>query len=106
MPERDVVVATLQTKRVDRAAESGEQAAEEHGQRDRPPPGDSGERGRAGAEPDGADLVAEDGAIEQEPDDDRGRERDQDAGMQPGSLDETRERGVVDRGLRRLQSRG
>ena len=102
-PEGDVVVAALQTKRVDRAAESGQQSAEEHGQRDRPPPGDAGERGRAAAQPDGADLVAEDGAVEQEPDDDRGHEGDQDAGVQPGSLDQTREPGVVDRGLRRLQ---
>src|SRR5215207_891235 len=76
-PEGDVVVATLQTKRVNRAAEAGEQSTEEHRQRDRPPPADAGERGRAGAQPDGANLVAEDGPVEQEPDDARGRERDQ-----------------------------
>src|SRR5215207_527637 len=89
-PEGDVVVATLQTKRVNRAAEAGEQSTEEHGQRDRPPPGDSRERGGAGAQPDGADLVAEDGAIEQEPDDNRRCEGNQYAGMQPGSFDEAR----------------
>ena len=96
--EGDVVVAALQTERVDRAAQASQQTAEEHGQRDRPTPGDSSERGRTGAQPDSADLVAEDGAVEQEPDDDRGCKRDQDPGMEPGFLDESRERRVVDRG--------
>src|SRR5215213_4408949 len=100
--EANIVEATLQTERVDRAAQTSEQTAEQHRQRYRPPPADAGERGRAGAQPDGANLVAEDGPVEQEPDDDRGRERDQDAGMEPGSFDETGERRVVDRGLRRL----
>src|SRR5829696_1364728 len=45
--EDNVVVATLQTERVDRAAQAGQQAAEEHRQRDRPAPGNACEGGRA-----------------------------------------------------------
>src|SRR5215204_3959381 len=86
-----VVVATLQTERVDCAAQTGKESTEEHRQRNRPPPRDTGERSRTTAQSNGAYLVAKDGAIEQEPADDRCRERDQDASMEPGTFDKTRQ---------------